>query len=76
LQANRKDQEGKSHADRDRQFGYINDTAKRFLRRREPVIWVDTQKKERVGNFNNHGRKWRKQGQTPPVNIPDFPSLA
>ena len=49
LQANRKDKEGKSHADRDRQFRNINKTAKRFLRRREPVISVDTKKKERVG---------------------------
>jgi hypothetical protein len=40
------------------------------------VISVDTQKKERVGNLNNHGRKWRKQGQTPQVNSHDFPSLA
>jgi hypothetical protein len=40
------------------------------------VTWVDTQKQERVGNFKNHERKWRKQGQTPRVKIPDFPSLA
>lgn len=76
LQANRKDKEGESHADRDRQFRYISETAKRFLRRREPVISVDTKKKERVGNFKNNGRKWRKRGQTPRVNIHDFPSLA
>jgi hypothetical protein len=76
LQANRKDKEGESHADRDRQFRYINETAKRFLRRREPVISVDTKKKERVGNFKNNGRKWRKKGQAPKVNVHDFPSLA
>ena len=40
------------------------------------MTWVDTQKQERVGNFKNHERKWRKQGQTPRVKIPDFPSLA
>jgi len=51
LQANRKDKEGEAHADRDQQFRYINQTAKRFLRRGEPVISVDTKKKERVGNF-------------------------
>jgi len=76
LQANRKDKEGESHADRDQQFHYINETAKRFLRRREPVISVDTKKKERVGNFKNSGRKWRKQGKAPKVNVHDFPSLA
>lgn len=76
LQANRKDKEGESHADRDQQFQYISQTAKRFLRRGEPVISVDTNKKERVGNFKNNGRKWRKKGQTPRVNVHDFPSLA
>lgn len=76
LQANRKDKDGESHADRDQQFRYINETAKRFLRRREPVISVDTKKKERVGNFKNHGRKWRKKGHAPKVNVHDFPSLA
>jgi hypothetical protein len=45
LQANRKDKEGESHAERDRQFRYINETAKRFLRRKEPVISVDTNEK-------------------------------
>jgi hypothetical protein len=69
LQANKKDKEGESHADRDRQFRYINRTAKRFLKQREPVISVDTKKKERVGNFKN-------KGQEPKVNVYDFPSLA
>ena len=76
LQANRKDKEGESHADRDRQFCSINRTAKRFLKQREPVISVDTKKKERVGTFNNNGRKWHKKGQAPKVNVHDFPSLA
>ena len=76
LQANKKDKEGESHADRDRQFRYINRTAKQFLKQREPVISVDTKKKERVGNFKNSGRKWHKQGQAPKVNVHDFPSLA
>src|SRR5204863_9683454 len=76
LQANRKEKEGASHADRDRQFRYISETAKRFLRRREAVISVDTKKQERVGNFKNNGRKWRKKGQPPKVNVHDFPSLA
>jgi Rhodopirellula transposase DDE domain len=76
LQANRKDKEGESHTDRDRQFRYLNETAKRFLKRKEPVISVDTKKKERVGNFKNNGRKWRKKGQAPKVNVHDFPSLS
>jgi hypothetical protein len=76
LQANRKDKEGASHADRDRQFRYLSESAKRFLARGEPVISVDTKKKERVGNFKNNGRKWRKKGQSPKVNVHDFPSLA
>jgi hypothetical protein len=63
LQANKKDKEGESHANRDRQFRYINRTAKRFLKRGEPVISVDTKKKERVGNFKNNGQKWHKKGQ-------------
>jgi hypothetical protein len=76
LQANRKDKEGASHADRDRQFRYLSESAKRFLARGEPVISVDTKKKERVGNFKNNGRKWRKKGQSPKVSVHDFPSLA
>lgn len=76
LQANRKDKEGESHADRDQQFRYINETAKRFLRRKEPVISVDTKKKERIGNFKNNGRQWRRKGQARKVNVHDFPSLS
>ena len=76
LQANRKDKESESHTDREQQFRYIKETAKRFLGRSEPVISVDTKKKERVGNFKNSGRKWRKKGQAPRVNVHDFPSLA
>ena len=76
LQANRKDKEGESHADRDRQFRSLNRTVKRFLTQREPVISMDTKKKERVGSFKNSGRKWHKKGQAPKVNVHDFPSLA
>src|SRR5580698_8014005 len=76
LQANKKDKEGESHANRDRQFRYINRTAKRFLKRGEPVISVDTKKKERVGNFKNNGQKWHKKGQPLKVNVYEFPSLA
>ncbi len=75
LQANIKDKEGTSHAERDRQFRYLNETAKRFLAEGEPVISVDTKKKERVGEFKNPGRKWRKKGEAPRVQIHDFSSL-
>ena len=76
LQANRKDKEGESHVDRDRQFRYISETAKRFLKAKQPVISVDTKKKEKVGNFKNSGQKWHKKGEAPKVSIHDFPSLA
>lgn len=76
LQANRKDKEGESHVDRDSQFRYISETAKRFLKAKQPVISVDTKKKEKIGNFKNSGRKWHKKGEAPKVNIHDFPSLA
>jgi Rhodopirellula transposase DDE domain len=58
--------------DRDRQFGYINRTAKEFLKRKEPVISVDTRRKERAGNFKNNGRRWHKKGQAPKVNVHDM----
>lgn len=75
LQANRKTLEGVSPAERDEQFRYINRLVKQFLRRGNPVLSVDTKKKERVGNFKNPGRMWRPHGQAPAVNIYDFPHL-
>ena len=56
LQANSKTREGSRHIDRDAQFQYINTQAKAFLTAQEPVISVDTKKKELVGNFKNNGR--------------------
>jgi len=73
LQGNRKKREGASHPDRNAQFEYINTTASRFLRRRQPVISVDTKKKERVGLFKNNGREWRPAGQPEEVLVHDFP---
>jgi len=73
LQGNRKKREGASHLDRNAQFEYINTTASRFLRRRQPVISVDTKKKELVGNFKNAGREWRPAGQPEEVLVHDFP---
>jgi Rhodopirellula transposase DDE domain len=75
LQANIKDKEGTSHVQRDRQFRYLNETAKRFLAEGEPVISVDTKKKEGIGEFKNPGRKWPKKGEAPKVQIHDFPSV-
>lgn len=75
LQANRKSKEGKEHPDRDRQFRYINKTVKQFIATGDPIISVDTKKKENVGKFKNPGRNWRKQGDPKKVNVHDFPSL-
>ena len=57
LQSNRKSTEGKQHPDRDAQFQYINQLAKRFIRQGKPVISVDTKKKELVGDFKNGGQE-------------------
>jgi hypothetical protein len=75
LQANRKSLEGTSPMERDEQFRYINRLVKQCLRRGDPVLSVDTKKKERVGNFKNPGRTWRPQGKPSAVNIYDFPHL-
>lgn len=74
LQANRKTSEGKKdHPDRDEQFQYINKQAKRFLRTGEPVISVDTKKKELVGNYKNAGQEWKKKDHAVKVLSHDFP---
>lgn len=75
LQANRKDKEGLSPPERDAQFGYINQQVKRFLRHGQPVISVDTKKKERVGEFKNPGKTWLPKGQPIKVHSHDFPHL-
>lgn len=73
LQANRKTKEGSSqHEDRDAQFNYINETAKQYMDSGEPVISVDTKKKELLGNFKNSGREWHPKGKPEDVNIHDF----
>jgi hypothetical protein len=73
LQANRKTREGKDHPDRDAQFRYINEQALGALKRKTPVISVDTKKKELVGNYKNPGREWRTGGQPVDVEVHDFP---
>ena len=72
LQANSKTREGSQHIDRNGQFQYINTQAGAFLLANEPVISVDTKKKELVGNFKNNGREWRPTGTPEPVNVHDF----
>jgi len=72
LQANRKTREGKQHPDRNAQFEFINAQAERFQKRRQPVISVDTKKKELVGDFRNGGREWRPQGMPEKVRVHDF----
>ena len=72
LQANRKTCEGKQHPDRDAQFRYINEQVKRFQRRGQPAISVDTKKKELVGDFKNAGREWRPRGKPERVRVHDF----
>jgi hypothetical protein len=75
LQANVKTIEGPQHPDRDEQFRYINSQVKRFLRGGDPVLSVDTKKKELVGAFKNAGQRWRRQGEPEEVFTHDFPHL-
>jgi hypothetical protein len=72
LQGNRKSKEGESHPDRNAQFEYINTTVKKFQQRGQPVISVDTKKKELVGNFKNAGREWQPKGEPEIVQVHDF----
>jgi hypothetical protein len=74
LQAVRKTHEGSKSPDRNAQFEHINATAARFLGRAQPVISVDTKKKELVGNFKNGGREWQPKGTPEHVLVHDFPS--
>jgi Rhodopirellula transposase DDE domain len=73
LQANSKTREGASHPDRNAQFEHINAEVKAFQAAGEPVISVDTKKKELVGDFKNGGRELRPKGQPEPVRVHDFP---
>ena len=72
LQANRKIREGSQHRDRNAQFLYISRRAREFQQRGQPVISVDTKKKELVGDFKNAGREWHRMGQAPAVRVHDF----
>ena len=72
LEGNAKTEEGGRHADRDAQFGYINDQAAAHMAAGQPVVSVDAKKKENVGNFKNGGREWRPGGDPERVNVHDF----
>jgi transposase len=73
LQSNRKTIEGSHHPDRDAQFQHINQRVKVFQRQRQPVVSVDTKKKELIGQFRTGGREWAPKGQPEPVEVYDFP---
>jgi hypothetical protein len=72
LQGTRKTREGDAHPDRDGQFAYINSQAQEALAVGDPVLSVDTKKKELVGAFKNGGREWQPQGQPEEVHVHDF----
>lgn len=72
LQANKKSIEGTSHPDRNAQFEHINRKAKEFLHKKQPVISVDTKKRELVGNFKNNGQEWMPKGKPEIVKAHDF----
>jgi hypothetical protein len=73
LQANRKTKEGSSHPDRNAQFEHINRQVIRCQRRCQPVVSVDTKKKELVGEFKNPGQEWQRKGEPEEVKVHDFP---
>lgn len=73
LQANRKVREGSKHPDRNSQFEYINEQAQRFQSQGQPVISVDTKKKEIIGRFCNAGVEWQPKATPEQVNDHDFP---
>ncbi len=75
LQANVKSREGSQNPNRDAQFRYLNRQVKGFRRAGDPVISVDTKKKELVGAFKNGGRRWLPKGKADQVSVHDFPHL-
>ena len=72
LQANSKTREGGDHPDRDAQFQQIGQSVSEALAAHQPVISVDTKKKELVGDFKNAGREWRPKGTPEEVRVHDF----
>jgi hypothetical protein len=72
LQSNRKTKEGGNHPDRNAQFEHINATVTKFQQQGQPVISVDTKKKELVGEFKNGGQEWQPKGEPEEVLVHDF----
>ena len=72
LQSNRKTREGADHPDRNAQFQHIDRKVRDFHRRGQPVISVDTKKKELIGDFKNGGREWCPKGEPEEVRVHDF----
>jgi len=72
LQSNRKSLEGKQSEERNSQFEYINKTVREYQERKQPVISVDTKKKELVGNYKNSGQEWHPKGKPMDVEVHDF----
>ncbi len=72
LQAPAKQNEGAAHPDRDGQFRYLNGLVAEHLGADDPVISVDTKKKELIGNYRNGGREWQPAGEPDRVNVHDF----
>jgi len=72
LQANKKTNEGGGHPDRNAQFEFINKKAKGFQKKNQPIISVDTKKKENIGNFKNNGKEYCKKKKPNEVNVYDF----
>jgi hypothetical protein len=73
LQANCKTREGTSHPDRNAQFEHINRRVRAFQRAGQPVVSVDSKKRELVGDFKNAGREWQPAGSPEEVRAKDFP---
>lgn len=72
LQATRKEKEGAQHPDRNAQFEHINEQVKTFGERGQPVVSVDTKKKELIGDFKNAGQEWQPKGSPELVRVHDF----
>jgi transposase len=76
LKANKKTIEGVSHPDRDEQFRHIDERCKAFEEMGDPIISVDSKKKELLGDFKNNGREWQPKGKNTTVNVYDYRSLS
>jgi hypothetical protein len=78
MRGNKKDDEGQSPEDRDYQFRHINNKCEAFEREGNPIISIDCKKKEKLGNFKNNGREWKKKGKQydTKVNAYDFWNMA